>query len=139
VDSNELIELMFELVAPELGQRLLKPAENASQSEIEDEKNAAAKLLLGIPMDVQPGQAHGLRLQTLQQLTQSPTVRGILTNNPQARKMFETRAKQHQFQLKQRQNAETGRLGTEPMAQEAYGGQMHSAAPRQIEAPQGAA
>jgi len=139
VDSNELIELMFELVAPELGQRLLKPAENASQSEIEDEKDAAAKILLGIPMDVQPGQAHMLRLQTLQQLTQSPTVRGILEANPQARKMYETRAKQHQFQLQQSKNAATGRLGTEPMAQEAYGGQMHSAAPRDVEAPRAAA
>jgi hypothetical protein len=90
-------------------------------------------------MDVTPGQAHGLRLATLQKLTQSPTVRGILQQNPQARQMYETRAKQHQFQLQQAENAQTGRLGTEPMAQEAYGGQVPSAAPVPVEAPQGAA
>lgn len=120
IDSDEALNVIFELVDPGYGERLLRPGEAASMNEIEDEKRALSQILNGIPVDVKPGQAYGLRLQTLKSLvTQSPTVQAKVKENPQVQQMLTTRAKQLQHQLDQRQNAQTGKfLGTKPMMEE---------------------
>ena len=120
IDSDEALNVIFELVDPGYGERLLRPGEAASMNEIEDEKRVLSQILNGIPVDVKPGQAYGLRLQTLQALVmQSPTVQAKVRENPQVMQMLQTRAAQLKHQLDQRQNAKTGKfLGTKPMMEE---------------------
>lgn len=119
LDPDEMLRVAFELIDPGYGERLLRPGEEASANEIDDEKRALSQMLVGVPVDIKPGQAFGLRLQTLMQLVQkSQTVQFLLKSNPEARALVETRAKQLKHQLDQKQNAQTGRfLGTQPMAQ----------------------
>ncbi len=120
IDSDEALNVIFELVDPGYGERLLRPGEAASMNEIEDEKRVLSQILQGIPVDVKPGMAYGLRLQTLKSLVmQSPTVQAKVKANPQVQQMLQTRAAQLQHQLDQRQNAQTGKfLGTKPMMEE---------------------
>jgi len=113
VDRNQALDVIFELIDPDIGERILKPAPEASQAEIEDEKNVFAQLMAGLDVDVkEEGQAYELRLQTLQ---------NIFSTNPMAKEQYEKegrfkevmdkRLQQLQFQLQQRENAVIGRLG----------------------------
>jgi len=114
VDRNEALVVAFELVDPNLGERVLKPAESASQSEMEDEQNVHLKNLAGMKVPVKPGQAYQLRLQVLQQLLQTNAASAqAMKTNPQARDAVMQRGKDLQFQVQQQQNAVTGRGGPE--------------------------
>lgn len=118
IDRDEALVVTGELIDPNLAERLLKPGENASQHEIEDEQNVFVRLLAGIPVDVKPGQAYQLRLNVLKQLFQTnEEARQKYQQNPQVKDAFERRGKQLTFQLQQQQNAVTGRLGTAPAGQ----------------------
>lgn len=115
-DRNELLTVAFEFLDPNIGERVLKPAENATQQEIEDEQTAFTKILAGLDSDVREGQAHQLRLQVLEAAVQDNPVaqerlNGSKPDDERVRELFEKRVKQHQFQLQQRQNALIGRLG----------------------------
>ena len=120
VDTDEALQMAIELIDPSYAERLLRPGEEASASEIDDEKQVLAQLLLGIPVDVKPGQAFGLRMQTMMKLIQtSPSVQAILTQNPVAQELVKTRGMQLKHQLDQQQNAQTGKfLGTKPMMEQ---------------------
>jgi hypothetical protein len=112
VDRDEALAAVFELLDPNLGERLLKPAEGASQQEIEDEQAVFAKLFAGVPVDVKPGQAYELRLKVLQNiLATNPPAQQRFEQDEYFREIVEKRAKQLGHQLQQRQNAVIGRLG----------------------------
>ena len=114
VDRNEAMVVAFELVDANLGERVLKPAEAASQSEVEDEMTVITKLLAGMAIPVKPGQAYQLRLQVLQQYLQSnPQAQREMATNPQVQQAFQGRLKQLGLQVQQQQNAVTGRGGPE--------------------------
>jgi hypothetical protein len=112
VDRTELMSVVFSYLDPVLGERLLRPAENAEQQQVDDEKTSFAKIFAGMEDDIKPGQAHQLRLEVLD---------GIMKNNPAAAKRYgedpkfkedlEKRRQQHQHQLDQAENAQIGRLG----------------------------
>jgi len=112
IDRSEALVVAFETVDPNLGERLLKPAESASMGEVEDEQTVALKLLQGQPVPVKPGQAYQLRLQTLQNFLQnSASAKAMLGKNPQAVEAVKQRAKDLGFQVQQQQNAVIGRGG----------------------------
>ena len=114
IDRNEALAVAFEMMDPNLGERLLKPAESASQSEVEDELNTTVKLLVGMKIPVKPGQAYQLRLQVLQQfLEQNQAAHALYANNPQVKEAIEQRLKDLTFQVQQQQNAVIGRGGPE--------------------------
>lgn len=111
VDRNELMKVVFDFVDPNMGERLLRPAEAASEQEKEEERNVFAQLMAGVPVDVKEGQAYQLRLNELGQLAQTPTAQKALEEDEHVRGVVERRAKQLQHQLVQSQNAQIGRLG----------------------------
>jgi hypothetical protein len=72
VDRDEAMEVTADLIDPSIGERLLKPAENATQAEMEDERAVFAQLMAGVSVDIKPqGQAYELRLKVLQNLLQT--------------------------------------------------------------------
>ena len=79
--------------------------------EIEDERTAFAQIFAGADVDIKPGQAHQLRLAELQRLSQSETAAKQLQSDPSFQQRLVKRAKQHEHQLVQQQNAQIGRLG----------------------------
>ena len=111
VDRTTAMEVLFEFIDPQLGERMLRPQEEASQQEIEDERTAFAQIAAGADVDIKPGQAHQLRLQELQQLASSPTAQQAMQNDPSLQERVIKRVKQHEHQLQQAQNAQIGRLG----------------------------
>ncbi len=114
IDRNESLEVAFELIDPNLGERLLKPAEAASQAEVEDELDVAIKLMAGQGVSVKPGQAYQLRLQTLGNfLQQNAAMQKALQTNQQTQQAVQQRVKDLTFQVQQQQNAVIGRGGPE--------------------------
>ena len=111
VDRTTAMEVLFEFIDPQLGERLLKPEEQASQQEIDDERTAFAQISAGADVDIKPGQAHQLRLGELRRLSESETARGALQGDPSFQERLVKRVKQHEHQLVQAQNAQIGRLG----------------------------
>lgn len=114
VDRNAALDMVFELIDPNMGERLLRPAADASQSEIDDEQTTFAKLFAGVDVDVKPGsgQAYDLRLQVLQNIfARNPAAQKRFEEDEHFRKLVEKRVQQLQHQLQQRENAMIGRLG----------------------------
>jgi len=95
----------------------LRPAEGAALSEIKDEQDTLAKLLLGIQVDVQGNEAFGLRKQVLEQLiATNPVAQAIIRSTPAVAENVKRRMEQLDFNIQQKLvNPEIGRrLGTRP-------------------------
>jgi hypothetical protein len=120
VDRDELMKVVFEWFDPILGERILRPGENASQHEIEDEQTVFARIWAGIDQDIKPGQAYQLRLQVLNDIIAGRDEEGQ-PKNAEAIKRYQAdeafkgrvdkRLQQLNHQLEQRRNAVIGRLG----------------------------
>jgi hypothetical protein len=113
VDRNQALDVIFELIDPDIGERILRPALDASQAEIEDEQTVFAKLMAGVDVDVKPeGQAYDLRLKVLENIfATNPKAQEAYQRDDRVREVTEKRVKQLQFQMQQRENAIIGRLG----------------------------
>lgn len=129
-DYNELLAMILSWIDPDVPERILRPAEAASQQERDDEQAVFAKLWAGVGVDVKPGQAYQQRIEVLQdalfgqdQETGEPkNPAGIQRYNtdPGFKKLFDTRMQMLKFQVEQRQvNATTGKLGAPSMEQSA--------------------
>lgn len=124
VDRDELLAVVFEWFDPVLGERLLKPGEEASQQQVEDEQTVFARIWAGIDQDVKPGQAYRMRLQVLNDIIAGQNEDGS-PKNPEAMKRYQSdevfrakvdrRIQQLKFQdEQQRVNPVAGRLGGMP-------------------------
>jgi hypothetical protein len=116
VDRDEVLTVGFEMIDPNMGERVLRPAEEAAQAEIEDEDNVLSKMASGIGTDVKPGQAYQMRLQRLQQrIMGSEKLKRMYQQDEEFKELVDNRMKQLGHQLEQRENAKIGRLGGEVM------------------------
>ena len=115
VDSGEAVQVAFEMLDPNLGERLIRPAQAAYEAEVQDEANTFAQINAGVPVDVKPGNAQNyeLRLQWLKQmLSQNQEAAKRYKEDPYFRDLLDKRIKQLEFQVQQySQNALIGRLG----------------------------
>jgi hypothetical protein len=112
VDFNELMQYGFELLDPNLGERVLRPSAEASQAEVDGADTDFAKIFAGIPAEARPGQNYELRLQRTQQnLEQNTVAQGRLAQDAKFKEDLEAYVKQLQFQIEQRQNAAIGVKG----------------------------
>jgi len=112
VDRNAFLRLAFDIFDPNIGELVLKDAEDARQAEADDEDSVFVKLMAGLEVPVKPGQAHGLRLERLRNNVQtSRMAQQLIQSDEGVKGVFEKRVKQLEFQLQQRQNAIIGKLG----------------------------
>lgn len=113
IDRNNALDVIFELIDPNIGERILKPALDASQAEVEDEQTVFAKLMSGVDVDVKPeGQAYDVRLKVLENIfATNPLAKQSYQGNERIKEVVDKRIQQLQFQLQQRENAQIGRLG----------------------------
>jgi hypothetical protein len=120
VDTNEALAAAFELIDPGYGERLLRPAEAAAQSEASDEQDMIAKMLLGIQVDLKGNEAVALRKDVLMKTLQAnPTAQSIIKQDKNVQNALERHVKQLDFQIQQKMvNPDIGRrLGTKPNEQ----------------------
>jgi hypothetical protein len=114
IDRGKALDVVFELIDPNIGERILRPEADASAAEIEDEQTVFARMFSGVDQDVKPesGQNYELRTQVLQNIiATSPDVQYRLQEDGPFRQRVEKRAKQLSFQIEQRENARIGALG----------------------------
>ena len=110
---GELYQVALEAIDPILGERIVEPKETATEREMDEEKNAISRIVAGIDEDIKLGGAHQMRMQVLQQWVESEAGQQLLNNQqtPWVPKLLEKRAKQHQMQMMQQENAKIGRYG----------------------------
>lgn len=112
IDRNDILQYGFELLDPNLGERVLRPAGEAAQAELDDEDAVFSKIFAGIPVDVRPGQNYELRKQRLEQnLQQNPVAMQRAKTDLKFKQDLEQRIKQLSHQIEQKENALIGRLG----------------------------
>ena len=118
VDRAEALHIAAEMIDPNVGDRILRPAEQASAAEVDDEQTVFSKMLSGVQVDVKPGQAYGLRKQVLEGLVaKNPTAQRVLSQDENVRAIIENRMKQLDQQVAQQQNKLIGVYGAQPAQQ----------------------
>ena len=117
MDGANFVREAVAMVDPSMADRLVGDPQAAAMQEVEDERSNVAKIVAGIEPGMKAqGQNYGLRLQTLmREVEQNPVLGQRIASQPDSRAIFENRVKHLQFMLQQQENANTGRVGTEPL------------------------
>lgn len=106
---------LMRAIDPHAAADVLRDPQAAVQSEIDDEKDALAKIFGGIEPALVEGGNHAARLQTLQEsLQKNPNLMQRYESDEIYRAMVDARMQMHQHQLEQQQNAQIGRVGAAP-------------------------
>lgn len=114
IDRNKLVKLIMADIDPDLANEIVMDQKQASEKEIEDEREKISIIIgSGADQPLPQGANYQLRLQTmqtmLQELQQNPASTKIIQNNPDIMKVLQTRAQFFQRQIQQTENAKIGR------------------------------
>ena len=120
INWGEMLVTLIGAIDPLMAERIILPAETASNKEIADTQGDIAKMVAGVELDAPQNANSDLRMQVLQQWQQGPQdnpaqdVQAMLQQNQPLQKRLERYTQQLQFQKQQQQNAVIGRVGTTP-------------------------
>ena len=92
---------------------VLQPVESAQQQILEQVTDDLAKIFAGIEMPARPAGAQ-IALQVIQQYAQQPDVAERLQSDEAFSARLEKYIGQYTFQIQQSENAQIGRVGTQP-------------------------
>jgi hypothetical protein len=115
INTDSFIELAANAIDPVMADYILQPAEQASQQIIKNVTDDLTKIFSGIEMPARPNGAQ-IALQAIQQYAQQPDVAQRLQQDEAFRGRLEKYNNQYTFQMQQMQNAQIGRVGTQPAA-----------------------
>ena len=113
INADSLLESMAAAIDPIMADAILQPAEQASQQVVKMVTDDLSKIFAGIEMPARPNGAQ-IALQVIQQYASQPDVAQRLQQDEIFRGRLEKYAGQYQFALTQMQNAQIGRIGTQP-------------------------
>ena len=113
INIDFLLEAMANAIDPVLADSILQPAEVAQQEMLENVTNDLAKIFAGIEVPARPNGA-GIAMQIIQNYAQQPDIQQRLQSDEAFRARFEKYVGQYQFMQQQAQNAQIGRIGTDP-------------------------
>lgn len=119
IDYDYFTRWGMQVIDPTFLEHGLKPPNSVTQKEVEDEQTAMTKIAMGIePPLIQSGANFGLRLQVIQNtMKSSPRIAQLIQGDEICKEILENRIKNFTFQLQQQQNAQIGRMGTQPVLQ----------------------
>jgi hypothetical protein len=100
-------------VDPVLADKVLQPAQDAQEQIVKQVTDDLAKIFAGIEMPARPNGAQ-IAMQVLQQYVSQEDVAARLQNDPAFQARLQKYQAQYTFQMQQAQNAQIGRIGTEP-------------------------
>ena len=113
INVDRLLDTVANAIDPVLADSILQPTEVAQEQIVKKVTDDLTKIFAGIEVNAQPNGAQ-IALQLIQEYAQQPDI----TQKLQADQAFAARIQkysaQYTFQLQQMQNAQIGRLGTEP-------------------------
>lgn len=98
---------------PVLADMVLQPAQEAREQVVKQVTDDLAKIFAGIEMPARPNGAQ-IAMQVLQQYVSQEDVAARLQNDPAFQARLQKYQSQYAFQMQQAQNAQIGRIGTEP-------------------------
>jgi hypothetical protein len=117
LDKGPLVEWTAGAIDPILARRTVRPMENATAEQVNDERNNVAQMSTGIePAMPTKGINPQLRMQTLvETISQSPKLAAQYAADEQFRALVDNRQKYLTQQLTQERNKVVGYLGTAPL------------------------
>ena len=113
LNVDALLDVAAASIDPVMADAVLQPVENAQQQVIKDVTDDLTKIFAGIEMPARPAGAQ-IAMQVIQQYSQQPDIAQRLEQDEIFRARMEKYAGQYTFQMQQAQNAQIGRVGTQP-------------------------
>ena len=109
IKANELVDFFVRALLPGLGDKFLRPVEEASMAEANEEKINYALIKAGVePEMAEDGQNFALRLQTLQQIVEA-NPESVAEMSDVSKQILAARVEHLSNQVQQADNADTGR------------------------------
>jgi hypothetical protein len=113
INIDSLLDAAANSIDPVLADRVLQPTEAAQEQVVKQVTDDLAKIFAGIEMPARPNGAQ-IALTVIQQYASQPDVAQRLQSDEAFAARLEKYAGQYTFQMQQAQNAQIGRVGTEP-------------------------
>jgi hypothetical protein len=114
-----VMKYLVAAVDPNLADLAIADVESAREAEAEDEKKALGTLLSGVEIKPPAGSNATIRLETdRSEIANNPIVNQRYQTDPWFRRMMDRRIAKWEFDLQQRENAQTGRDGWVPAMDE---------------------
>ncbi len=113
INVDNLLTVIANSVDPVLADQILQPIETAQEQVVKQVTDDLSKIFAGIEMPARPNGGQ-IAMQVIQQYTSQPDVTARLQQDEAFRARIEKYAGQYTFQMQQQQNAQIGRIGTEP-------------------------
>jgi len=113
LNVDALLDVAAASIDPVMADAILQPVEDAQQQIIKDVTDDLAKIYSGIEMPARPAGAQ-IALQAIQQYAQQPDVAQRLQTDEAFAARMQKYIGQYTFQMQQAQNAQIGRVGTQP-------------------------
>ena len=113
INVDNLLTLIAGSVDPVLADGVLEPVEVAQEKLLKDITDDLSKIYAGIEVPARPSGAQAA-LQVVQQYSQQPDVQKRLQEDEAFAARLQKYAGQYQFAIQQAQNAQIGRIGTQP-------------------------
>jgi len=115
INPDALIDIAANAIDPIAADAVLQPVEEAQQQIVKFVTDDLTKIFAGIEMPARPNGAQ-IALQVIEQYTQQPDVAERLQDDEAFSARIQKYAAQYTFQQQQAQNAQIGRVGTNPAA-----------------------
>ena len=113
INVDNLLTLAAASVDPVLADGVLEPVQVAQEKLLKDITDDLSKIYSGIEVPARPSAAQAA-LQIIQQYSQQPDIQKRLQEDEAFAQRLQKYAGQYQFAIQQAQNAQIGRIGTQP-------------------------
>ena len=113
IDMDKLLSVIASSIDPVLADGVMRPIESAQDQVFKDITDDLSKIYAGIEVPARPSGAQAA-LQVIQQYSQQPDVQKRLQEDQAFAARLQKYAGQYQFAIQQAQNAQIGKIGTQP-------------------------
>ncbi len=113
INMDELLDVMAASIDPSLADRVLQPAEVAQDKLQKDVTDDLTKIFSGIEVPARPNGAQGAMRITSEYASQ-PDIQERMAADEEFKARIEKYYGQYEFQMQQAQNAQIGKIGTQP-------------------------
>jgi ribosomal protein S8 len=113
INIDSLLDAAANNIDPVLADRILQPTEAAFEQVVNQVTDDLSKIFAGIEMPARPNGAQ-IAIQVIEQYVGQPDIAARLQSDEAFAARIQKYAAQYTFQMQQAQNAQIGRVGTEP-------------------------
>lgn len=115
MNLDDYLDIAAQAIDPIMADSVLQPVEDAQQQVVKDVTDDLTKIFSGIEVPARPSGAQ-IAMQVIQEYTQQPDIAQRAQSDQSFAQRLQKYVGQYTFQMQQAQNAQIGRVGTEPAA-----------------------